>query len=73
MEHCDILRYEFILSKPCQQIEHLLEDTLVRLSDQALLRVEEPVSKCIVLSKQQHVLSSYILQCVFNSKSILSL
>lgn len=44
MEHCDILRYEFILSKPCQQIEQLLDDTLGRLTDQKLLRVVEPVS-----------------------------
>lgn len=44
IEHCDILRYEFILSKPCQQIEHLLEETLDRLKDQQLLSQPEQVS-----------------------------
>lgn len=42
-DHCDILRYEFILSKPCQVMDQLLTETLDRLKDRNVLTQPEVV------------------------------
>ncbi|XP_055679469.1 glycerol-3-phosphate acyltransferase 1, mitochondrial isoform X1 [Lutzomyia longipalpis] len=36
---CDILRYEFILNKPCQDLDTLLRDTLHKMSDRDLISI----------------------------------
>lgn len=37
IEHCDILRYEFIFNKPCQSLDNLLEDTFDGLMHKELI------------------------------------
>ncbi|XP_055585348.1 glycerol-3-phosphate acyltransferase 1, mitochondrial [Uranotaenia lowii] len=37
LEYCDLLMYEFILSKPCQSLQTLLEDSFDRLCHRELL------------------------------------
>lgn len=37
--HCDILKYEFILNKPCQNMDDLMEDAFDRLRAQEMLGV----------------------------------
>lgn len=44
VEYCDILRYEFLFSKPCQQLNDLLDDSFDRLKAQNLLALP-PVSQ----------------------------
>ncbi|XP_037027225.1 glycerol-3-phosphate acyltransferase 1, mitochondrial isoform X2 [Bradysia coprophila] len=41
LDHCDILRFEFILNKPCQQIDKLLNETLDRLRDRDLIQIPQ--------------------------------
>uniref|UniRef100_A0A1L8DYV3 Putative dihydroxyactetone-phosphate acyltransferase dhapat n=1 Tax=Nyssomyia neivai TaxID=330878 RepID=A0A1L8DYV3_9DIPT len=36
---CDILRYEFILNKPCQDLDALLRETLTKMSDRDLISI----------------------------------
>lgn len=44
VEYCDILRYEFLFSKPCQQLNDLLDDAFDRLKTQNVLAL--PAVSC---------------------------
>lgn len=37
--YCDILKYEFILNKPCQKMDELMEDAFERLKNQEMLEL----------------------------------
>lgn len=37
LEFCDLMKYEFILSKPCQSLDTLLDDCIDKLRDRELL------------------------------------
>lgn len=41
LDHCDILRFEFILNKPCQNIDILLNETLERLQNRDLVHIPQ--------------------------------
>ncbi|GAB0097722.1 glycerol-3-phosphate acyltransferase 1, mitochondrial [Sergentomyia squamirostris] len=40
---CDILRYEFILNKPCQGLDTLLRETLLKLSERDLISIPKKI------------------------------
>ncbi|KAJ6637883.1 Glycerol-3-phosphate acyltransferase 1, mitochondrial [Pseudolycoriella hygida] len=48
LDHCDILRFEFILNKPCQEIEQLLDDTLSNLRNSELIHIPQ-----VILTEEQ--------------------
>lgn len=41
-----MLRYEFVLNKPCQNLEDLLNDTLDRLRSAELITIPEVCKFC---------------------------
>ncbi len=55
LDHVDMLRFEFILNKPCQSIDKLLNETLERLRDRDLIhmpQVKKIMKKIIYFSNQ---------------------
>ncbi|XP_055700231.1 glycerol-3-phosphate acyltransferase 1, mitochondrial isoform X2 [Phlebotomus papatasi] len=40
---CDILRYEFILNKPCQDLHSLLHETLQKMQDRDLISIPKKI------------------------------
>lgn len=59
-DSCDILKYEFLLHKPCQKLTDLLEDSLERLRLQSIVRTPESAnSQSQPISKQ----SGYDIDC----------
>lgn len=57
-DHCDILRFEFILSKPCQNINNLLDETLNRLRESDLVHIPQ-VNSTLNDSNGAHFNPSY--------------
>ena len=41
LEVCDILKYEFIFCKPCQNLEHVIIDTLGSLNSSGIITLQE--------------------------------
>lgn len=50
IEHCDILRYEFIFHKPCQSLDDELDKTFDRLKEQELISEDKVLYYCSLIS-----------------------
>jgi len=62
LDHCDILRFEFILNKPCQSIDRLLKDTLEKLRDRDLVHIPQ-----VIYSEEQKWSQRVALDLEFES------
>lgn len=49
-EHCDILRYEFIFTKPCRELNDILEETFDNLITRELIAKPEVSLNIAVIS-----------------------
>lgn len=56
LDHCDILRFEFILNKPCQNIDTLLNETLERLRDRDLVHLPQVYYYTVFTDKMRKLL-----------------